>query len=229
MRVAVLLALLLALAPRATHALDLDEVRCACADGARTTGDYVACLSQMTRRLVTSGQLSAAERARLVRRAARAPRASGGDCFGSGIESLAPFERGWAVMTDAAVIAPGTPVAARFVYWNESPDDVSLDFSSGGERGCLWDLRLVNERGAIVHQVASPADCTAAMFTLVVASGERWERAVPIPTVTQAAETGEPDGVALPVGLYWLEAITTRSWGSPAPNLARARIPIRIE
>ncbi len=228
MRLTILLAVLLvSVAPGSARALDLDTVRCACADGARNAGDRVACLAQMTRRLVASGQMTATERSLELRRAARAPVPSGGGCLPGAEASLAPLERGWAVMADASVMAPGGDVTARLVYWNESGDDVLLDFSQVSERGCWWELRLVNSAGVIVHQDALGA-CADMPAQVIVASGDRWERSLVLPLATQRSEAGEPDGTPLAPDLYWLEAVIA-DIGSPAPVHARGRLPVRIE
>jgi len=219
MRTAVLLLMVAAMVGPAMG-MDRTDLLCGCADGFRNIGDYVSCVAMLSPRLVASGELTRGERAALVRDAHGGPPA-GLDC--GSLDQLRPLVYGLGANADRVFYGVGETVHAELILWNQTTEEVSLG-TCLGERGAGWDLRILEASGLVVH--GAPACCPFIPHLLELAPGEEYRRAVGLRLVTWNAETGEPDGVPLDPGVYWLEAVL-KLWTQEANPVVR--VPIRIE
>jgi hypothetical protein len=201
----------------------VEEVLCICSDGALNTGDFVSCMSHLTRRLVADGVIDNAERQELVSGASSMDLdAIQVDCVDSGDCEL----EGWGVSMHLtrAFIPVSLPrlgrVTAAIGYlrlWNYTPDDVfhTRRTSSTGE-GCLFRVRVLNEQGLIVRQ-ETMIGCNAAMGGLDLPGdplGTLLEEEILIPTLFKESETGDLDDEPLPEGIYRVEV----RWIVEGPN-----------
>jgi hypothetical protein len=207
------LALLLTLAvpPRAAAYDTLDDVLCACADDALGTGDFVACVAHLTRRLVAKGALDAAARQEAISGASRVDVAAlDASCSGGGGGSE---PTGWGISLHVGspfypAFTPSGPVGAaegELRIWNFSPADVVLGTRQAGPaEGCLFELVIRDAFGRVVHR--QDVACLDALGRVEMPRGTVRSFPFLIPVAYLDSDTSGRDGEALLAGVYALEA-----------------------
>ena len=207
----------------------LDDVRCACADGALGAGDYASCIAHLTRRLQAGGLIAREERQAAINAAAHEDLAAlQADCA----EPPPAFLEGWGVLilVRAAFFPAPTPSGTHSMalgtlrLWNASPQDVYQEArftpvaTAPTDEGCTFRLRVLDASGRIVREAA--VDCLDATAPLDLPVGTMEERSFEIPLVALNADpaTGLPDGERLPIGTYVVQG----SWIVQGPNRSPA-------
>ena len=201
-----------------------EEVLCTCAEDVLGTGDYVSCVSHMTRRLVATGVIDKAARSDLVRNASHTDLEALSDLCAS-MGGGGEFE-GWGVSLQVKTpfyVAPSPtgPVAgaiATFRLWNRTGYDVlqSTPVLPTGE-GCTFLVRVLDDQNRLVREV--PMGCFEAIGELNMDDGDVLVEAdIIVPLIAENADpaTGLINGQSLPTGVYRLEM----TWNAHGPQKA---------
>jgi hypothetical protein len=219
--IAILLLAAGALAPAPAAAFDtVEEVLCVCVEDVLNTGDYVSCLSHMTRRLREKGIIDRRERGEILSAAAATDllalqddcaAASGGNLEGWG--ASLQIER--AFYPAPSPSGPSVAAIAALRLWNRTPEDIfqTTRVLPAGE-GCEF---LVTVRDGQDRQVRRESiGCPDAIGELDLASGVVLEREFLVPLVALDADpaTGLVDDQKLPVGIYRVVVV----WNAEGPQ-----------
>ena len=213
------------------RALDVPEIRCLCADGARTPGDRTSCTARLTQRLVDAGSLSADERIALIHEANRAP-------WPPDLSVACPADAGpWGVgiQTDRQRYRVGDRARVEGLLFNLTPDDVtgvgSGDGSRNGSDACLFGLSIQDAAGVAVHR--STVACLSAITAYPVEAGRVRRLLLDVDLAYLSSVAGIPDGVPLPAGDYLVRVDVGASYpetpSSPDGRRPLAEIAIRVE
>jgi len=219
--IAVLFLLAGALAAGPAPAFDtVEEVLCVCVEDVLNPGDYVSCLSHMTRRLREKGIIDQQERGEILRAASATDLLALQDecaaAAGVGLEGWgASLQIERAFYPAPSPSGPSVAAIATLRLWNLTPDGVfqTTRVLPAGE-GCEF---LVTVRDGRDRQVRRESiGCADAIGELDVASGEVLEREFLVPLVAENADpaTGLVDGQKLPVGLYRVVVV----WNAEGPQ-----------
>jgi hypothetical protein len=204
----VLAVLLVSLAPAA--ALDtVDDALCICADGALGTGDYVSCLSKMTRRLVAAGVITQTERSDLVSDASSTDLEAlqdycdslggggGLEGFGTSYHVRDAFCPAWSPS------GPLCGVIGKLRMWNFTDDDIYLVSRQGGSaEGCLFVVTVYTANGLVARR--TPSACFDALTEYPLPIGTVWEYDLVVPMMAENSDpaAGLIDSEGLPNGIY---------------------------
>lgn len=207
----------------------VEQALCVCVDDVLNTGDYVSCVSHMTRRLVATGLIGNAERSALIRAASAADLPGLQDQC----EALtAPGDlEGWGVSLQIDRVfhpapSPSGPtggVVATLRLWNMSRDDIAQTipvFPTG--EGCTFLVRLLDGQDRLVREVG--VGCIEVIGELDMAVGQVREHEFLVPLLAENADpsTGLVDGQKLPAGVYRLEV----TWNAHGPQEPPVQTPV---
>lgn len=224
-----LLAAVLSL-PSPVAALELEGIRCLCAADATSHGDYVSCVSHLSRRLVASGQLTTRERSRLVRDAAHAREVPRLTCGGG------PPRWGVGIQTGVQVLRSGETARIEGLIWNFTPEDVtgtgtSGDGSGDGPDECLIALELRDDLGVTVHR--ETLMCPGALTEYPLGSGRARRLPADVALTHVSSDAGHPDGTPLEPGRYFVRVDVQAAYPNRTPSLEGLRphgeVLIRVE
>jgi len=218
--IAVLALAVAAFLPTDAAALDsVQEALCVCADDVLNMGDYVSCVSHMTRRLEAKGLIDRFERSDLVSGASHtdlealqdecSALGAGGELDGWGVSLHIdrPFQPAWSIS------GPTGGLTAILRLWNMTDDDIfqttdvtPTPANPSGE-GCWFIVRLLDSQGRVVRR--SLVACFDMIGPLNVLSGEILEKEIIVPMVAENADpsTGLANGDKLFDGIYRLEVV----------------------
>jgi len=199
----------------------VEEALCVCVDDVLNTGDYVSCVSHMTRRLVATDLIDNRERSALVRAASATDLpALQDECAAS--TAPAGME-GWGVSLQIDRVfhpapSPSGPTGGVFAtlrLWNMSRDDIAQTtpvFPSG--EGCEFLVRLLDGQDRLVREVG--VGCVEVISELDMLVGDVLEHEFLVPLLAENADpaTGLLDGQKLPAGVYRLEV----TWNAHGPQ-----------
>ena len=231
-------ALLALLAAAPASALEsLEDARCTCADSAVNQGDYVSCLTKMTRRLVLLGAIDRVERSNAIADAstddldailAECGGDAGLDVSGWGVG----LQVGTAFYPAPAPSGVASAAEVSLFLWNLSPQDVDQTTSGPAVDECLFEVTILDQVGNIVRRDDSVCLPIVDEFDLPMGTVER--RDFVLPLLAFDSETGLGDGARLPEGGYSIR-VTWRAFGpnrddmpSTAGTRPTASISIRV-
>jgi hypothetical protein len=207
-------------------ALDsLEEVACICADDAINTGDYVSCVSHLSRRLVKKGAITNGERSDAISAASSVDYeqlaldceadSNGAACapagWGVSLETDSPFYRA-NDFNGAAAIASGL-----LRQWNFTDRDAFQANPNGGDPPCQYEVVIRDQRRNVVRRDFVFCGPTFTVFDLPAGTCEELSFELPLEALN--AETGLLDNETLPPGIYRIEATWTRHGPQVAPVL----------
>lgn len=191
----------------------LEDVACVCAQDVINQGDYVSCVSHLSRRLVAKDAITKAERSEAVSAASgvdyEALQAECDDGTGLGVA-------GWGVSLESdspfysADPVTGEPAVATLTLrqWNFTEADAFQFTQNGIQFECQFELVVKNRVGGVVHR-GFPT-CGRTFHDKNLFRGESEALAIQLPMSGLNAETGLFDGEALPPGIYRVEVTWIR-------------------
>jgi hypothetical protein len=192
-------------------ALDsVEDAFCVCVDGVLGTGDYVSCLSKMTRRLVAAEVITQAERSELIAAAAEtdlealqdlcdAQSSGGGTLWGFGTS----FSVRNAFCPSTSPTGPLCGILGKLRLWNNSWDDIWLVARQGGApEGCLFEVTVEDEQDRIVRTI--PVVCLDVIteYELPIGTVMEYDLVVPMAAENSDPSTGLVNTEPLPDGIY---------------------------
>lgn len=221
---ALCLSLCLAFPPPARALESLEEVACICADDVINTGDYVSCVSHLSRRLVKKGAITNGERSDAISAASSVDYellaidceadTNGAACapsaWGVSLETNSPFYRA-NDFNGAAEVA-----SAVLRQWNFTDRDAFQANPNGGDPPCQYEVVVRDQRRNIVRRDFVFCGPTFTVFDLSAGTCE--EIAFEVPLEALNAETSLLDNETLPPGIYRIEATWLRQGPQVAPE-----------